>query len=87
VSARRTELRGSALNINFMTYISEHEKFKKLQKRFKFDLKWESQKKLRYYMSISPRKKLEWLYQVQKFLVGVSPKKQKVYLRKLEVNR
>lgn len=67
-----------------MSYIQELKKFKKLQQRFKMDMKWENQKdRLRYYMSIPPKKKLEWLRQVQKFLSSVSSENQKIFLRKL----
>jgi len=67
-----------------MTYIQELKKFKKLRKKFKMDLKWESQKdKLRYYMSIPPKKKLEWLREMQEFISSVSTRNQKTFLRKL----
>jgi len=68
---------------DFMPYIQELKKFKKLQKRFKIDSKWESQEeKIRYYMSISPKKKLEWLQEMHDFLRKALTKKEKrVYYR------
>ncbi len=71
-----------------MSHMQELEKFEKLQKRFRMDSKWKSQgEKLRYYMSISPKKKLEWLRQIQEFISSVSPRNQKLFLRKLKVDR
>ena len=70
-----------------MTYIQELKKFKKLQQRFKMDMKWENQEdKLRYYMSIPPKKKLEWLQQMHEFLCKALTKKQRrIYYRLREI--
>lgn len=71
-----------------MSYVQELKKFEKLRKRFKMDLKWESQEeKLRYYMSISPKKKLEWLRQMQIFLAKAMTKKQRHIYHKLRESR
>jgi len=71
-----------------MTYAQELKKFKKLQKKFKMDFKWRSkEEKLRYYMSIFPKEKLELLRQIQEFISSVSIGNQKVFLRKLRESR
>jgi len=67
-----------------MVYLQELKEFKKLQKRVKIGSKWKSQEeRARYYMSIPPRKKLEWLREIQEFISSVSPRNQKVFLKKL----
>lgn len=71
-----------------MSYIQELENYKRLQKRFKMDLKFKSQEeRLRYHMGVSPKKKLEWLRAVQEFICSVSPRNRKIFLRKLKLNR
>lgn len=71
-----------------MPYIQELKKFKKLQKRFKIDSKWESQEeKIRYYMSISPKNKLEWLQEMHDFLCKALTKKQRRLYYRLRETR
>ena len=71
-----------------MSYTQELKKFKESEKKLKTDLKWKNQEeKIRYYMSIPPKEKMEWLRQVQEFISSVSTKNQKVFLRKLREDR
>jgi hypothetical protein len=74
--------------IDFMSYKQELEKFQRLQNRFKMDLKFESdEERLRYYMGVSPKKKLEWLRAVQEFMCSISPRNRKFFERKFKLNR
>jgi len=71
-----------------MFFIQELEKYKKIQKRFKMDLKFKShEERLRYYMSVSPKKKLEWLRAVQEFMCSVSPRNRKFFERKFKLSK
>lgn len=71
-----------------MSYIKELEKYNIIQKRFKMDLKFKShEERLRYYMDVSPKKKLEWLRAVQEFMCSVSPRNRKLFEKKFRLNR
>jgi len=50
--------------------------------------KWESQKeRLLRFMKISPKKKLEWLRQMNEFIIKYSPDRQKLIKQKLRKRR
>ncbi|MDO8662647.1 MAG: hypothetical protein Q7K98_05450 [Candidatus Omnitrophota bacterium] len=49
--------------------------------------KWETEEeKLSRYMKIPPKKKLEWLYEMNRFLDKYTPKKYKAIRHKLREN-
>lgn len=71
-----------------MLYAEELARFKELQSKVKLDKKWKSpEERIRYHMSISPHKKLEWLYEVQQFMNSVSPKNRKIFENKLRIRK